>query len=152
MTEPERIQEHRESVVARFVNVGGALVELHTARFLTHWTYSGPPNGADKPYEVNGWNWRCRGCAAFGREGETYYDPGFRKLGEARDEAQRHAEQCRAIPSTSAGWEYLIDYFQAKWETLEALLQRHGPLGWELATVNWNAREAVFKRPAGGAR
>lgn len=141
-----------ESVIARFVNVGGAVVELHTTRFMTHWL-SGPPYACDEPYAVDGWNWRCLGCAAFGREGETYCDPGFRMLSEARAGAQMHAAMCRALPQQApAGpcWEYLTESFRAKWETLEQTLDRRGPQGWELVTVNWDSHTAVFKRPAGG--
>lgn len=90
-------------VIARFVNHGGALVDLHRARFTTRWRPSGPPYAAHRPYEVDGFNWRCLGCAAYGREGETYYDPGFRAMDEARAGAQEHAENCRAIPRPETG-------------------------------------------------
>lgn len=142
-----------DDVVARFENISGALVELHTARFLTNWTYAGPPNAADLPYEVDGWNWRCLGCHEYGREGETYYDPGFRKLSEARSEAQEHAERCRAVPAAAEAprWEYLVESYRDKWTTFEDILARHCQSGWDLVTVDWEARKVVFKRPAGGA-
>jgi hypothetical protein len=141
-----------DEVIARFVNLGGAVVELHTARFMTHWTYAGPPHAAVQDYEVDGWNWRCLGCAAYGRESDTYKDPGFRKLAEARSEAQQHAAMCRAIPDTPACWEYLVESYRDKWVTFEDILARHCRSGWDLVTVDWDARKVVFKRSAGGAR
>lgn len=153
MTNPSATTEWSESIVASFRNAASALVELHTARFMTHWTYSGPPYAADSPYEVGGWNWRCLGCKAYGREGETYYDPGFRNLPEARSGAQAHAVECRAVPRLAelVGWEYLVESFYEKWMMIEQVLDKRGPQGWELVTVNWASREAVFKRPAGSA-
>lgn len=138
-----------EGVVARFCNLAGAFVDLHAARFMTHWL-SGPPYAATEDYEVSGWNWRCLGCAELGREGDTYNDPGFRKLQEARSEAQAHAAECRAVPATPASWEYLVESFYAKWVSVEQVLDKRGPQGWELVTVNWNTHEAIFKRPAAG--
>ncbi|MFF0862328.1 hypothetical protein ACFYUV_11290 [Nonomuraea sp. NPDC003560] len=139
-------------VVAGFVNLGGAIVELHTARFMTQWL-SGPPYACDEPYAVDGWNWRCRGCAAYGREGDSYNDPGFRKLAEARGEAQAHAEKCRAVPLLTelTGWEYLVESYRDKWTTFENVLERHCRSGWELVTVDWDGRRVVFRRPARGA-
>lgn len=141
-----------ESVIARFVNLGAALVELHTARFLTKWTAAGPPWHAARPYEVDGWNWWCTGCGEYGRDDESYDDPAFRKLADARSGAQEHSEKCRAVPprAEAAGWEYLTASFREKWVTLDDVLAQHGPQGWELVAVHWNAHQAVFKRPAGG--
>jgi hypothetical protein len=85
-------------VITRYANRAGAVVELHTARFTTHWTNAGPPYGANTPYEVDGYNWRCLGCKRYGRQNETYYDPGFQKLEEAQDGAQGHANDCSALP------------------------------------------------------
>jgi hypothetical protein len=85
-------------VITRFISVGEAIVELHSVRFTTHWTYSGPPFAADKPYVIDGFNWRCLGCGEYGREDETYDDPAYREATEARTEAQAHAAACRALP------------------------------------------------------
>jgi hypothetical protein len=87
-----------EGVIARFVNHGGALVDLHHKRFTTRWRPEGPPFAAHKPYKVDGYNWRCLGCTAYGREGDTYNDPGYRDMNEARAKAQEHADLCRALP------------------------------------------------------
>lgn len=151
MSTPHENTEWSEKVIASFRNVAGAMVDLHTARFETRFTYSGPPYAADEPYKVDGWNWRCLGCAKFGREGDTYNDPGFRQLQEARSEAQAHATVCRAVSRTSACWEYLVESFAEKWMMIEQVLDKRGPQGWELVTVNWAKREAVFKRPGGAA-
>lgn len=86
-------------VINRYANRVGAIVELHTARFTTKWTYQGPPMAAATPYEVDGYNWRCLGCKRYGRQDETYYDPGFRDRREAEDDAQKHARDvCTALP------------------------------------------------------
>lgn len=142
-----------EDVIARFATLGGALVELHSVRYTTRYDSRGNPYLAREPYEIDGYNWRCLGCAEYGFEGERYDDTAFRHLKEARAGAQEHAEMCRAVPQTAvpAGWEYATEWFRAKWETLEDILDRRGPDGWELVTVDWDAHQAVFKRPAGGA-
>ena len=142
-----------ENVIARFANAAGALVELHPARFMTNYDYRGKPYGADEPYEISGYNWRCLGCAEYGFEGERYDDAGYRTLKDARADAQTHAARCRAVPQNvaPAGWEYATEWFRAKWETLEDILDRRGPDGWELVTVDWDGRRVVFKRPAGEA-
>ncbi|MCF6467437.1 hypothetical protein FAF44_03280 [Nonomuraea sp. MG754425] len=85
-------------VITRYANRAGAVVELHTARFMTTWTRSGPPYAANKPYEVDGYNWRCLGCKRYGRQGETYYDPGFVDRRKAENDAQGHADDCSALP------------------------------------------------------
>lgn len=87
-----------DDVVVRYLTVGGATVDLHRKRFTTTFSHRGAPYAADKPYEVDGFNWRCLGCGVYGREGDSYHDPGYRSLPEARDVAQGHAEKCRAIP------------------------------------------------------
>ena len=142
-----------DAIISRFETLGRATVELHTKRFTTTFSHRGAPYAADTPYEVDGWNWRCLGCAAYGREGDTYHDPGFRDLRQARADANGHAGDCRSKPATAPGWEYATEWFRAKWETLDDILDRRGPDGWELVTVDWDAHRAVFKRPAiGGAR
>jgi len=87
-----------DDVITRYLTVGEAVVDLHTKRFTTQWDYRGAPYAATTPYEVNGFNWRCLGCGTYGREGDTYNDPGYRDLSKARGAAQEHAEKCRAIP------------------------------------------------------
>jgi hypothetical protein len=91
-------QPPADDVVIRLLGLGGAIVELHRTRFTTTWSSSGPPCAAHTPYEVDGFNWRCLGCDAYGREGDTYNDPGYRDFGKARNAAQEHAAQCRAMP------------------------------------------------------
>lgn len=49
-------------------------------------------------------------------------------------------------------WEYAVRGFGVYVNpTLQALLDECGADGWELVTVDWDGRDAVFKRPAGGA-
>ena len=142
------MSENRNDVIAWFTTLGGATVELHTARFTTTFDYRGAPYAADRPYQIDGYNWRCLGCAAYGREDESYDDPGFRRKNEARDDASKHAGECRS--ATAPRWDYLTESFRAKWLTLRDVLDRRGPEGWELVSVDWDGHEAVFKRPAGG--
>jgi hypothetical protein len=95
---PKQAEDWPASLVARFVNVGGAMVDLHRQRFTTTFDYRGAPYAADKPYQINGYNWTCGGCGAYGREGDTYHDPGFRSEQDARKDANDHASACRATP------------------------------------------------------
>ncbi|MFC3981412.1 hypothetical protein [Streptosporangium jomthongense] len=86
-----------EGVLARALNLVGAPVDLHGHRFITTWTSAGPPHAADRPCEVNGFNWRCLGCGSYGRQGDTYNDPGYRDRRDAQADAQAHAERCRFL-------------------------------------------------------
>lgn len=86
-----------EGVIVRYLNVVGATVDLSPTRFMSRWN-GGPPYAASEPRETNGFQWTCNGCLSYGREGDTYNDPNFRELKEARDDAQAHAERCRAMP------------------------------------------------------
>lgn len=83
----------------RFRTLGGAAVVVERTRFVTRWR-SCPPFAADKPYEINGFQWTCGGCGAYGREGDTYNDRNYREQKEARVEANAHAEKCRALPAS----------------------------------------------------
>lgn len=93
-------QASPDGVIARYRTAGGATVALHPTRFTTKWDYRGAPYAATTPYEVGGWNWRCLGCGEYGREGDSYNDPGFCELREARADAQVHAEKRCAMPPT----------------------------------------------------
>jgi hypothetical protein len=86
-----------EGTIVRYLTVGGATIDLRSTRFVTRWQ-GGPPFAASKPYETDGFQWTCSGCQSYGREGDDYNDPNFRKLAEARDDAQGHADKCRALP------------------------------------------------------
>ncbi|MGJ6967884.1 hypothetical protein ACSDR0_38845 [Streptosporangium sp. G11] len=87
-----------KDVIIRFLNQGGATVDLYPVRFTTKWNYRGAPYAATHGYEVNGYSWSCLGCGVHARQGDTYNDPGYRDLSEARQSAQGHAEICRGIP------------------------------------------------------
>lgn len=86
-----------DNTIARFLTVGGAVVRLYPTRFITRWA-GGPPFAAKEPYETSGFQWTCDGCGAYGRQGETYLDRNYRQQAEARDEANGHADTCRAMP------------------------------------------------------
>ncbi|MFI0915293.1 hypothetical protein [Streptomyces abikoensis] len=100
-TPPETTAPPREpeapKAIMRFLTQGGAPVDLRPARFTTRFDYRGAPYAADKPYEIDGFNWHCTGCTSYGREGDTYNDPGYRSLEEARTKANAHAEKCRSV-------------------------------------------------------
>jgi hypothetical protein len=90
-------------VLMRFLTQGGAVVELHrqvrrvrtragAGRYLL-------PDG--KTRSSQGFNWRCLGCEATGGGGryglgDGHFDECQQR--EARDEANAHAEKCRAMP------------------------------------------------------
>lgn len=86
-----------QDVLARYVTVGGAHVDLLSHRFRTNYTaqgryVSGPPN------EVDGFTWTCRGCDTRGAVnvfGDPYL-PGERN--RAHEAANSHAAECRSIP------------------------------------------------------
>jgi hypothetical protein len=90
-------EETAPAPLIRFLTVGGAAVEVRRTRFITRWA-SCPPFAAAAPYEIDGFQWTCHGCGAYGREGETYQDRNFRQEKEARDDANGHAANCRAMP------------------------------------------------------
>jgi hypothetical protein len=94
-------QKRREaSAKWQFATQGGAIVELRSKRFETRWhPWRGRPGVVDTPYEVDGFVWECLGCDAIGRDPGSYegdYLPSEREV--ARDEANAHAEKCRALP------------------------------------------------------
>lgn len=90
------------SVVMRFLTIGGATVELRAYQFTTRWhPVKGCPNVVVKPYEVDGFTWECLGCEVHDRgEGPGYGERGYlpRDRQAARNDANAHAEQCRAMP------------------------------------------------------
>lgn len=90
-----------DNALMRFLTQGGAVVEVYPTRFVTRWA-GGPPFAAAEPYEIGGFQWKCAGCGAYGREGETYKDRCYRELAEARTEANEHAATCRAMPKPTA--------------------------------------------------
>ncbi|NUT24322.1 MAG: hypothetical protein HOV77_34650 [Hamadaea sp.] len=74
-----------EGVIARYVTVGGATVDIEEIR-----------EGWKSPH------WRCHGCAGTSRGAYTgpFGDPFT--LSEIREQAQAHAEKCRALPRPTA--------------------------------------------------
>ncbi|NUQ95892.1 MAG: hypothetical protein HOY79_04785 [Streptomyces sp.] len=90
-----------DNTIARFLTLGGAVVRMYPTRFITRWA-GGPPFAAAKPYEVSGYQWTCDGCGSYGREGDTYKDPNYRDKQEARDEANGHADACRAMAAQTS--------------------------------------------------
>ncbi|MGW9058888.1 hypothetical protein [Streptomyces sp. NPDC055733] len=98
-----------DGVIARYLTVGGATVDLGTHTFRTRYTGQGRPYVSSEGREVDGFTWACLGCGATSAtNGRTYicFDYG-RYLPtedrEARDDAQAHAERCRALPRPAAG-------------------------------------------------
>ncbi|MGS2645798.1 hypothetical protein [Streptosporangium sp. G12] len=90
-------------VLARFLTVGGATVDVQSVRFTTRYTFRGRPY-VDAAREVDGFAWQCLGCDATGATDGSNpiqfdygrYLPNERDL--ARREANAHAERCRAMP------------------------------------------------------
>ncbi|WP_035796461.1 hypothetical protein [Kitasatospora mediocidica] len=83
--------------VAQYLTVGGATVELRSHRFSTN--YTGRGRLGDSWHEVDGFTWKCLGCDTRGGTGflsQEPYLPTERKL--ANNDANSHAETCRAMP------------------------------------------------------
>jgi hypothetical protein len=97
ITEAAVPEQAADAPLIRFLTLGGAVVEVRKTRFVTRWE-SGPPFAVAKPYEIGGFQWKCAGCGAYGREGDTYNDPNYRQEKEARDDANKHAAACHAMP------------------------------------------------------
>lgn len=93
-----------DEALMRFRTLGGATVELHEAQFAAKFSGKGAPFALEGPsYAIDGYTWRCTGCTSYSREGDTYHESGFRDLGEAREDANRHAAECRSMPPGQAG-------------------------------------------------
>lgn len=95
-----------DNVLMRFITQGGATVELHrqdrTVRTQAGSVYA-LPNGTSRL--SHGFNWRCLGCDLIGGGGR--YGLGGRHFDEtqkfeARNEANQHATDCRALPKNAA--------------------------------------------------
>jgi hypothetical protein len=96
-----------DSVVMRFLTQGGATVELHrqdrTVRTLPGNSVQLMAGGQTRI--SHGSNWRCLGCDAIGGGGryglgDRHFD--FNQKEQARDEANTHANTCRAMPKPTA--------------------------------------------------
>lgn len=93
-----------EDAVARFRTIGEATVDLTSVTFATRYTRQGRPYVSDELREVEGFFWSCTGCGATsstaGRS-RIRLDYGFylpNERDEARQDANAHAEKCRALP------------------------------------------------------
>jgi hypothetical protein len=91
-----------DNVLMRFLTQGGAAIELRRHEFKTNYTYKGRPYVGDDWYLVNGFKWTCLGCGKSGGPTlfETKYLPS--EGDEARDHANQHATDCRAMPRPNA--------------------------------------------------
>jgi hypothetical protein len=97
----EATEPARDAVRMRFLTAGGAVVELRSRRFDTRYYTSrgrGYVDGTDRWREVDGYTWGCLGCGLVGKVAydDTEYLPG--ELNLAREHANAHAGQCRALP------------------------------------------------------
>ncbi|KMS81805.1 hypothetical protein ACH49_01350 [Streptomyces leeuwenhoekii] len=98
-----------EGVIARYLTVGGATVDVRTHRFTTRYTGQGRPYVGNEDYEVDGFTWACFGCDATGAtDGRNYIRLDYGRYlpterGEVRQDAQEHAERCRALPRPEVG-------------------------------------------------
>ena len=93
------------NVLMRFLTQGGATVELHTHAYRTH--YNGLGHWTAELSDVTGSNWRCLGCDTRGRigfqgYGSSEYGYSETEADKARDEANKHAGECRSMPKHKA--------------------------------------------------
>ncbi|MEE1783068.1 hypothetical protein PUR71_09080 [Streptomyces sp. SP17BM10] len=86
-----------EDVLARYLTVGGAHVDLLRHKFRTRYTPQGRPFVSDQWREVDGFIWQCRGCDTRGGVGvfDDQYLPNERK--QANEDANSHAAACRSM-------------------------------------------------------
>lgn len=91
-----------DDVLMRFLTQGGATVELRNLQYRTR--LDGRGYWTEKWWDVSGTNWTCLGCGVTGRGGTTGGEAGYSitESGRARDEANGHAETCRAMPRPTA--------------------------------------------------
>jgi hypothetical protein len=91
----------QDAAVARFLTLGGAVVDLTTKRFVTRFADQGRPY-ASEPREVAGYAWLCQGCGddGYDQHGDTGYLP--EEQHKARTDANAHASTCRAMPKPEA--------------------------------------------------
>jgi len=101
---PELKTADTDAVIVRFLTVGGATVELRSHRFTTRWRpLKGRPDVIAQPYEVDGYAWKCLGCDAYGRDPHSYEGDYLQdERGKAREDANTHANGCRAMPRQGA--------------------------------------------------
>lgn len=100
---PETTTTATDDVVMRFLTQGGAVVELHRQDRTVRHSLGRPTyllaNG--KTRTSHGFNWRCLGCDEIGGGGryglgDNHFDE--HEPNDSRDEANKHADQCRAMP------------------------------------------------------
>lgn len=87
-----------DAPLMRFLTVGGATVELRTRKFTTKYTHLGRPYVSDEVRVVDGYSWTCLGCRTVGQPNIFDYDYLPNEERQARDDANKHAAACRAMP------------------------------------------------------
>lgn len=101
-------QPATDNVAMQFLTQGGARVEVYNHRFMTRYLPTGRPYVGDEAYEVDGFTWKCLGCDANGKT--DGHMPAFHDYGrylpnektDARRDANKHADKCRALPKPTA--------------------------------------------------
>lgn len=90
-----------DRAVMWFLTLGGAEVELRSYRFKTSWDpVKGRPYALDHTYETSGYAWKCLGCDTASTDYPGTYDDGYLRSEKhlAREHANEHAHDCRAMP------------------------------------------------------
>ncbi|MFJ7269396.1 hypothetical protein ACIQV3_22590 [Streptomyces sp. NPDC099050] len=88
--------------IMQFLTIGGAVVELRAHRFMTRYSWKGRPYVGDTQYETDGFRWSCLGCDKQGGPNIFEHDYLSTERDEARNDANDHAETCRAMPRPTA--------------------------------------------------
>ncbi|MGW0904999.1 hypothetical protein [Streptomyces sp. NPDC002853] len=88
------------NVLMQFLTRGGASVELYEKAWTVH-RYATPGRSAHD-FDRTGFQWICRGCDAGGRDRELGWGYAENTPVKSRDEANAHAEKCRAMPKPGA--------------------------------------------------
>ncbi|MEV2203712.1 hypothetical protein AB0E11_27650 [Streptomyces fradiae] len=87
------------NTVMRFLNLGGAPVDLYRHTWTVH--HYATTHTPAKTFKQTGFEWRCTGCDMTGAEkhlrmGEAGYHETEPR--ESRTDANTHASTCRAMP------------------------------------------------------
>ncbi|MFE2412332.1 hypothetical protein ACFXDE_28690 [Kitasatospora sp. NPDC059408] len=91
-----------ENVLARYLTVGGAQIDLTSVRFRTRFLPKGRPYVGDTYHEVDGFTWKCNGCGTTGSVG-VYGDPYLpNERQDAHLDANAHANECRSMPKPTS--------------------------------------------------
>jgi len=103
-SKPEPATVPGPDLLARFLTVGGAVVELRKVRFQTRYIRRPYVLLAGQTRPCDGFTWSCLGCGAQDSAETGFIEPYLDDdEKQARDDANNHATRCRSMPLGEAG-------------------------------------------------